>query len=111
MMLTARAIGQAERMLTTMFYIVAGQLVCSAVAVPAFWTPLQGADLPYFAGIALFSTLGLTFITQGFRIGPASVVAPFDYSSLLWASLLGWLVWRSEEHTSELQSLMRISYA
>lgn len=94
MMLTARAIGRAESMFTTMFYIVAGQLVCSAVAVPAFWTPLQAADLPYFAGIALFSTLGLTLITQGFRIGPASVVAPFDYTGLLWASLLGWLVWR-----------------
>ncbi|MCD0503972.1 DMT family transporter [Bordetella petrii] len=94
MMLSARAIGRAESMLTTMFYIVAGQLVCSAVAAPAFWTPLQGEHLPYFAGIALFSTLGLTFITQGFRIGPASVVAPFDYSGLLWASLLGWLVWR-----------------
>lgn len=46
-----------------------------------------------FAGVALFSTLGLTLITQGFRIGPASVVAPFDYTGLLWATLLGWLFW------------------
>ena len=93
MMLTARAIGRSESMLTTTVYIVVGQFVCSAVAVPAFWTPLQWPHLPHFAGIALFSTLGLTFITQGFRIGPASVVAPFDYGALLWASLLGWLVW------------------
>lgn len=101
MMLTARAIGQAERMLTTTFYIVAGQLVCSAVAVPWFWTPPQADHLPYFAGIALFSTLGLTFLTQGFRIGPASVVAPFDYTALLWASLLGWLVWRDTPDWSD----------
>lgn len=94
MMLTARAIDAAESMLTTMLYIVVGQLVCSAVAVPAFWTPPAWLHLPFFAGIALFSTLGLTFITQGFRIGPASVVAPFDYTGLLWASLLGWLVWQ-----------------
>jgi len=94
MMLTARAIGAAEGMMTTMLYIVVGQLVCSAVAVPLFWTPPQWLHLPFFVGIALFSTLGLTFITQGFRIGPASVVAPFDYTGLLWASLLGWLVWR-----------------
>ncbi|CAM4134619.1 DMT family transporter [Bordetella tumulicola] len=94
MMLTSRAIGAAESMLTTTLYIVVGQLVCSAVVVPAFWTPPQWSDWPYFAGIALFSTLGLTFITQGFRIGPASVVAPFDYTGLLWASLLGWMVWQ-----------------
>lgn len=94
MMLTARAIGATESMLTTTLYIVAGQLVCSAVAVPAFWTPLTWSDWPFFVGIALFSTLGLAFITQGFRIGPASVVAPFDYMGLLWASVIGWLVWR-----------------
>lgn len=94
MMLTARAIGAAESMLTTMLYIVVGQLVFSALAVPFFWTPLTGSHWPFFMGIALLSTLGLTFITQGFRIGPASVVAPFDYTGLLWASLLGWMVWR-----------------
>ncbi|OZI74916.1 DMT family transporter [Bordetella genomosp. 12] len=93
MMITARAIGHGEGMLTTMFYIVAGQLVCSAVAIPWFWHTPHLADLPLFAGVALFSTLGLTLITQGFRIGPASVVAPFDYTGLLWATLLGWLIW------------------
>ena len=94
MMLSARGINAAESMLTTMFYIVAGQLVCSALAAPVFWTPPAWSHLPFFVGIALFSTLGLTFITQGFRIGPASVVAPFDYTGLLWATLLGWLVWQ-----------------
>lgn len=67
--------------------------MCSAVAVAWFWTTPVWADLPFFAGVALFSTLGLTLITQGFRIGPASVVAPFDYTGLLWATLLGWLFW------------------
>lgn len=52
------------------------------------------ADLPYFAAVALFSTLGLALITQGFRIAPASVVAPFDYTGLIWATLLGWIFWR-----------------
>lgn len=94
MMVTARAIGRGEGMLTTMVYIVIGQFVCSAVAVPAFWTAPVPADLPSFAAVALFSTLGLTFITQGFRIGPASTVAPFDYTGLIWASLLGWLWWQ-----------------
>lgn len=94
MMITARGISRNEGMLTTTFYIVAGQAICSAVALPWFWTTPQWADLPYFAGVALFSTLGLALITQGFRIAPASVVAPFDYTGLLWATLLGWIFWR-----------------
>jgi drug/metabolite transporter (DMT)-like permease len=93
MMITARAISSGEGMLTTMFYIVLGQLLCSVVFLPWFWQPPLMTDLPFFAGVALFSTVGLTLITWAFRIAPASVVAPFDYTGLVWATLLGWLIW------------------
>ncbi len=94
MMITARGIGRGEGMLTTTLYIVLGQLVCSAVALPWVWVAPALDDLPYFGAVALFSTLGLALITQGFRIGPASVVAPFDYTGLIWATILGWIFWR-----------------
>ncbi|SSW66951.1 DMT family transporter [Achromobacter agilis] len=94
MMITARGISRGEGMLTTTFYIVLGQLVCSAVGLPWVWRTPAMDDLPYFGAVALFSTLGLALITQGFRIGPASVVAPFDYTGLIWATILGWLFWR-----------------
>jgi drug/metabolite transporter (DMT)-like permease len=93
MMLTARAIGKSESALTAGFYIVVAQLICSAVALPWFWNAPQLAHWPIFCGIALFSTLGLTLITQAFRIAPASTLAPFDYTALVWATLLGWLIW------------------
>ena len=32
-------------------------------------------------------------LTEAFRIAPPSVVAPFEYTSLLWAMLLGFLIW------------------
>lgn len=94
MMITARGINRAEGMLTTTFYIVVGQLVCSAIGLPWVWRAPAVEDLPYFGAVALFSTLGLALITQGFRIGPASVVAPFDYTGLVWATILGWIFWR-----------------
>lgn len=94
MMITARGIGKSESVLTTGFYIVGAQFVCSATALPWFWRTPQYEHWPFFAGVALFSTLGLTLITQAFRIAPASTVAPFDYTGLLWATLLGWLFWR-----------------
>ncbi|ALM82815.1 DMT family transporter [Bordetella sp. N] len=93
MMTTARAIGGGESMLTTMFYIVAAQCVWTSLVAPFFWIAPSWEHAPYFAGVALCSTLGLTLITQGFRIGPASVVAPFDYTGLIWATLLGWMIW------------------
>jgi drug/metabolite transporter (DMT)-like permease len=51
------------------------------------------SHLPLFAAIAVFGTLGMTLISQAFRMSPAAIVAPFDYTALIWATLLGWLVW------------------
>ena len=31
---------------------------------------------------------------QAYRHAPVSVLAPFDYSALIWGALLGWLIWR-----------------
>src|SRR3546814_1852298 len=84
--------------------------------------------------IGLAGGMGQLCLTGALRWAPVSVVLPMDYSSLIWATLFGWLIWdhwpgestwagaalivasglyiaRSEEHTSELPSLMRISYA
>ena len=75
---TARGISPSEGMLTTTFYIVAGQFLCS-ILTPALGLAGAGHRRPaLLAGVALFSTLGLTLIAQAFRIAPASVVAPFD---------------------------------
>src|SRR3546814_12379897 len=43
--------------------------------------------------VGIFSTLGISLISQSFRLAPASTVAPFDYSGLLWATFWGWLIW------------------
>src|SRR3546814_18262714 len=32
--------------------------------------------------------------TQGYRYAPAAVVAPFDYSVLVWGVILGWGLWQ-----------------
>ncbi|MGI9333697.1 MAG: hypothetical protein ACR2RL_11135, partial [Gammaproteobacteria bacterium] len=36
-------------------------------------------------------TVGLLAITQAYRIAAVSIVAPFEYSYLLWATVLGFL--------------------
>lgn len=58
-----------------------------------YWQPIELAHAWGFAGITLCSTLGLGLITQAFRTAPASVVAPFDYTELISATLLGWMIW------------------
>ena len=50
--------------------------------------------------LALLFLLGVTamtcfvFMTKALALTPASALAPFQYTAILWATLLGWIVWR-----------------
>lgn len=44
-------------------------------------------------GLGLVGTVGQFFLTKAYHMAPASQVGPFTYSSLLWASIAGWLFW------------------
>lgn len=44
-------------------------------------------------GLGLVGTVGQFFLTKAYHMAPASQVGPFTYSSLIWASLAGWLFW------------------
>ena len=43
--------------------------------------------------LGLVGTIGQFCLTKAYHMAPASQVGPFTYSSLLWASIAGWLFW------------------
>ena len=89
LMLSARWLDARESVWTLLFYLTGAAALISAPIVPFFWVPIRSEDLWQFAGIAIFGTAGMTMMTQAFRLAPAVVVAPLDYTGLLWATLLG----------------------
>ncbi|WP_193177569.1 DMT family transporter [Oricola nitratireducens] len=93
LMISARWVDRRESVWTLMLYLTGAGALVSALVVPFFWTPVRAEDVWLFFGIALFGTVGITMMTQAFRFAPAAVVAPFDYTALIWATLLGWLFW------------------
>ncbi|GAB4356617.1 MAG: DMT family transporter [Oricola sp.] len=93
LMISARWVDSRESVWTVMLYLTAAGGLLSAFAAPFAWTPVRAGDLWLFAGIALFGTAGITMMTQAFRFAPAAVVAPLDYTALIWATLMGWLFW------------------
>ncbi len=93
MMISSRWVDPRESVWTMMLYLTGAGALLSAFVVPFYWSPMRAEDMKLFIGIAAFGTAGVTMITQAFRMAPASVVAPFDYGALLWATLFGWLFW------------------
>ncbi|SER66024.1 Permease of the drug/metabolite transporter (DMT) superfamily [Tranquillimonas rosea] len=93
LMLSARWLDPRESVWTMLLYLTGSSALLSAVVVPVVWTPIRLDDLWLFAAIALFGTAGMTMMTQAFRLAPPAIVAPLDYTGLVWATALGWLIW------------------
>jgi drug/metabolite transporter (DMT)-like permease len=62
------------------------------LAIP-HWVPLQLGHWPLFVGVGVTGALGQHFITEAFRHAPAAVVAPFEYTALLWGVALDLVIW------------------
>lgn len=105
-MISARLLGQRESMWTMMFFVMLFPMLYAVPFAVAVWIPVRASDLSLFVVLALFGALGITLIGQAFRFAPAAVVAPFDYTALIWASLFGWLIWRD---TPEMWTLVGAS--
>ncbi len=71
-----------------------GTALAALTLMPSQWQTPDLADLGLFVFMGTVGTLGMSLITQGYRLAPAAVIAPFDYSTLLWATILGWVIWK-----------------
>jgi drug/metabolite transporter (DMT)-like permease len=76
-----------------LWQFVGGGLV-GAATVPFAWTTPSPLDLALMALVGVVSMLCFIFIVRALSLARAAVLAPFQYSAILWAAIMGWLVWR-----------------
>jgi drug/metabolite transporter (DMT)-like permease len=68
-------------------------LAVGLIAAPFAWVQPTLIGLLLMAATGLLAGSAQYCLTEAFRIAPPSVIAPFEYTSLLWAMLFGFLVW------------------
>lgn len=68
-------------------------LIMCGVAMFTYWTPISMLDFVLMASTGLFAGIAQFALFEGMRRAPVSVLAPFEYSSLIWAFALGFLIW------------------
>ncbi len=93
--ITVRILGRTDSTQSMVFWLMtmvgAG---ASLLALPK-WRAIEPRHWIVIAGIAVTGGLGQWAITEAFRIGEASFIAPFEYSALAWGLALDWILWRS----------------
>ncbi len=90
-----RVLSRTEPSVTLVFWTTMSMAVGGGLLAWPQWQPLQAQHWPLLAGLAVAGFLGQLAITEAFRHGQASVVAPFEYTALAWAIALDWFVWRA----------------
>jgi drug/metabolite transporter (DMT)-like permease len=87
-----RRLGKTERASTTVFWFAASSLVPLSLLMIGFARAHDPLTWAILAGLALAGGLAQLTLTGALRLAPVALVMPMDYTSLLWALLLGaWL--------------------
>ena len=95
-MAATRRLARTDPTVTIVFWFTASCAVTSGALLPWFWTTPTALDTALLVCIGLIGGLGQLTLTHAFRLAPAAVVAPFEYTAILWAVVLGLLVWHEE---------------
>ena len=80
-------------LLITVSTAVAVSIGSGLATLTQTWAPVTDANLLMLFGASVFLSLAYYFLIVAMRSGEMSLVAPFRYSGLLFALLIGYLVW------------------
>lgn len=93
-MIMLRQLGRSESPNATVTYFTLLTTIVCGVTLPFAWrTPDNWHDLSLLVGTGLFGGMAQLLLTRAYVAAPASVIAPFNYTSILWAALFGWMLW------------------
>jgi drug/metabolite transporter (DMT)-like permease len=90
----SRVLAATETTVAMLFYTALAGSILFGLALPWYLEDRAPSlfEALLFASLGLYGGLGHLMFTAAFRYAPASVLAPLNYLQLLWAGLLGWIV-------------------
>lgn len=90
-----RVLGRTDSTPSMVFWLMLLiSIGATVLALPA-WRPIDPSHWPVIAGVGLIGSLGQWAITEAFKRGEASFIAPLEYTALIWGVALDWSIWRT----------------
>lgn len=87
--IATRKVGGRDRTETSLFYVgLVGALV-AALPLPWYWQMPEGIQWPILLAMGLAGGFGHFLLIQAHRLAPASMLAPFVYTQIVWMILIG----------------------
>jgi drug/metabolite transporter (DMT)-like permease len=93
--ITVRILGRTDSTQSMVFWLMCMVGAGAGLLALPQWRAIQPQHWMVIALIAVIGSLGQWAITEAFRIGEASFIAPFEYTALAWGIALDWILWRA----------------
>lgn len=90
-----RSVSAHDRAATTLVWTSLVMLAGATVLIPFFWRPMTGQEWLLMSLIGGISIVGHSMLVFAYERASASFLAPFSYAQLVWATILGYLVFGS----------------
>ncbi|MFM7396558.1 MAG: DMT family transporter [Gammaproteobacteria bacterium] len=91
--ITARVLTRTERSSTMVFSFLLVVTVVAGALAASSWVPIRLTDWWLIVAVGGLGAAGQHYITEAFRHAPAAVVAPIEYTALLWGIAIDWIAW------------------
>lgn len=86
-----RRLAQSEKTAAIVFYFSMTTTLISLLTLPFGWTMPDSDATLMLIGAGLIGGVAQIFITSAYRFADAAVIAPFDYASILFALIIGYV--------------------
>ena len=88
-----RAISGSENSLSILFTSMFMITIAGFLTYPLGWSAVKPSHIWIFITSSLLVGLAQYLMIEAFRLGEVALISPFKYSSLLWATLIGLVIW------------------
>lgn len=93
--ITVRVLGRTDSTQSMVFWLMTMVGAGATLLALPQWKPLAPEHWPVLAIVAVTGAVGQWAITEAFRSGEASFLAPLEYSALAWGLALDWIFWQA----------------
>lgn len=91
--ITVRVLARTDSTQAMVVWLMLLMAVGAGLLAWPTWTPLRAEHAWIILGIGIAGALGQWAITEAFRLGEASLLAPLEYTALVWGVLLDATLW------------------
>ena len=90
-----RIIGRTDSTESMLLWLLILMGIGATLLALPHWQPIQSQHWTAIAAVGIGGYLGQWAITEAFRLGEASFLAPFEYSALVWGLAFDWTLWKT----------------